>query len=135
MHENSAISEEVAMVETIPTVLVGILLVILVITIRGDPFEYTITQRAITVRLFRGIISLEIIEIPFVRIRNLETIPMWKAHAFILIPFLRLGLSLWGQRAVIIRKKSGIFRFMIITPPDPDAFVEGVRQKMPKVRR
>jgi hypothetical protein len=92
-------------------------------------YSYAITQRYVEARLI-GLI-------PFYRVRlrdiqDAKVIPFKDAYRFKLreiFTVFRCGNRLWGKGVVLIEKRGGVVRLILITPDDPREFVANILRK------
>lgn len=76
--------------------------------------------------------NLEVGCLRFNLIASAKVVPTWKVFPLLLIPMVSFGLRWWEKHAVIVRMKSGGFRWILLTPKDIDSFLDTVCARMPQ---
>ena len=85
-------------------------------------YDYEIEGDRIAVKLFSAIPVMRI------RINDILEIRGCSFRELLMPSFaLRLGNRVWGK-GVVIRKKRGLFRTVIMTPDNPAGFIEEIRR-------
>jgi len=105
---------------TVAIALIGAVLILVI----GVPFvlrqiyDYRVTDGAIEIVLFR---TLPVYRVHFDDIESVKILS-WRELRLASITTLRMGNRL-AKRYILITRKSGWFRYLAITPADPDSFV------------
>jgi hypothetical protein len=76
--------------------------------------------------------KLEVGYLRFNLIASAKVVQTWKVFPLLFVPVLSFGLRWWQKQAVIVRMKSGGFRWVLLTPKDIDYFLRTIRAKMPQ---
>jgi hypothetical protein len=97
--------------------------------IGGKSMNYSLTHSGISIKQF-GVILIT--RIPYEEILEVKLISMWKANLFIPLFAIKLGYRLWGKGAVQIKKKRGIRKIIIITPENPEMYIQDLQSKIGK---
>jgi hypothetical protein len=84
-------------------------------------YGYDITRDQVRIMLFESVPLMRIRIADILEISERSHTELWK-----LTLALKFGNRLWGK-CVLIRKKNGLIRSIVITPDDAHAFVERVR--------
>jgi len=109
-------------------ILGGILWAVLVFHFIGRHFyNYQLAHDALFIKPL-GLFKL--IKIKYSDILEIKIIPFSRANLFFFLLHIRFGYRLWGEGAIMIKKRTGFSRLIIITPDYPKAFIENVQQKM-----
>jgi hypothetical protein len=72
-------------------------------------------------------------EIKYLRfnlIKEISIVPSWKVLPLIFIPFLAFGSTFGQNEWVIVKNKTGIIRWSILTPKNPRQFIETIRERL-----
>lgn len=72
----------------------------------------------------------KLIKIRYSDIEEVKIIPMSKAILYFFLIHIRFGYKLWGEGAIMIKRKTGFSRLIIITPEYPKVFIEEIQQKI-----
>jgi len=86
-------------------------------------FSYEITDKNITVRLFR---TIPIYRIPFEKIVKMRVAPIYEV---MLVPGVHLFTRPFAKN-VVIEQKNRWFIFAFLTPENPDAFISEIQKRM-----
>src|SRR5258708_7681478 len=103
------------MIETVAIITLLVLLTMLVVFLKGDPYKYISGEKGIIIEYRGSLVPQELYFINYKNIVALERIPMWKANLLILIPYFRVGFRWWGKEAIQVRLNRGIIHRRIIT--------------------
>ena len=85
---------------------------------------YRICERGIRIKLF-GIITHT--RIWWTEIESVEVVPLWKIPLFLQTSIPAYQFS---KKRVVVRLRKGLFRNVILSPKDPEAFAREVRERV-----
>lgn len=105
--------------------LIFVLIIVIMYCIERFFYSYRIDDKSIKVRIF-GIIPVYTLQLEAVEdIKRVSLTDLWHIDIFFSLTL----MNMYTHNFVLIQKKTGLFRKVLITPDNADDFIEIVRQK------
>ena len=105
-------------------------LLLLILYLRGDPYLYIANEHGIIIKYTASFLPQNLYFINYKKISSLELISMARANLLIFFPYIRVGFKWWGKQAVLIHLNYGFIRIRIIAPPNPENFINTIKEKI-----
>ena len=118
--------------ETLTRIFIVICVSVLILSSAATSCEYILDEGGIHIKPRFHLFKYDIVYLRFKLIDSIYIVPSWKFIPLVLIPRISYGSTFGRRELLVLKYKTRIIPYIILTPDNPRGFVESIKDKLPQ---